>query len=192
MKNMEEYDKYFFENQEFENILQYNSFSGSGLYDQAYLNARNNLIFSGEQYSSAAVGLTGIYSNNNEDWKEVGSQEIDVTDYLNPKKMYEMILDHPIIAVVQVILTIVSALGGIGMIFKISKLFSRYFNCSPTVLIMHNNRRTKTMRIKSRREKIQHSETESDIDSDIYSEDTDIGMELKKRVNYEPLSPYSS
>ena len=38
-----------------------------------------------------------------------------MTDYLNPKKMYEMILDHPIMAFVQVVLTILSAIGGIGM-----------------------------------------------------------------------------
>ena len=150
------------------------------------------MIFSGEQYSSAAVGLTGIYSNNNQDWKEVGSQEIDQTDYLNPNKMYEMILDQPIMAIVQVILTIFSAIGGIGVIFQISKHISRNFNCSPTLVIMQNNRKNRNMRIKSRREKIQHSETESDIDSDIYSEDTDIGMELKKRVYYEPPPPYSS
>ena len=38
-----------------------------------------------------------------------------MTDYLNPKKMYEMILDQPIMAIVQVVLTILSAIGGIGM-----------------------------------------------------------------------------
>ena len=106
-----------------------------------------------------------------------------------------MILDHPLIAVVQVVLTILSALGGIGMIFKISKyVFSKALNFSPTVVIMNNNRKIKNMRIKKRRENIQKSDTESDIDTETDSDDyeSDIEIQLKKRIFSEAPPPYSS
>ena len=181
---------YYSENHEFDSILSYDSFANSGIYDEAYLNARNNLIFSGEQYVSADSGLTGTFTNNNENWKEVASQDIDVTDYLNPKKLYEMILDHPIMAIVQVILTILSAIGGVGMIFNLSKhIFSNTLRCSPTFVIMKNSQRI--ARIKNRRQKILRSDTESEYnDTDEY--DTDDEVHLKKRIINEPPPPYSS
>ena len=189
IKNIEEYERYYSKNHEFDSILSYDSFANSGIYDEAYLNARNNLIFSGEQYSSADFGLTGSFSNNNENWKEVASQGIDFTDYINPKKLYDMILDHPIMAVVRVILTVLSAIGGVATIFNLTKhIFSNTLRCSPTFVIMKNSNRIE--RVRNRRQKILRSDTESEYnDTDDY--ETDDEVHLKKRIISEAPPPYS-
>ena len=96
-----------------------------------------------------------------------------------------MILDHPIMAIVQVILTILSAIGGVGMIFNLSKhIFSNTLRCSPTFVIMKNSQRI--VRIKNRRQKILRSDTESEYN------DTDDEVHLKKRIINEAPPPYSS
>ena len=187
--NIEEYERYIYSNNhEFESILSYDSFANSGIYDQAYLNARNKLIFSGEQYVSGATGLTGSFTNNNENWKEVASQDIDFTDYINPKKLYDMILDHPIMAVVRVILTILSAIGGVGMIFNLTKhIFT--LRCSPTFVIMKNSKRIE--RVRNRRKKIMMSDTESEYE-DTNEDESDNEIHLKKRIISEAPPPYTS
>ena len=191
IKNIEEYERYIYSNNhEFESILSYDSFANSGIYDQAYLNARNKLIFSGEQYVSGVTGLTGSFTNNNENWKEVASQDIDFTDYINPKKLYDMILDHPIMAVVRVILTILSAIGGVGMIFNLTKhIFNNTLRCSPTFVIMKNSKRIE--RVRNRRKKIMMSDTESEYE-DTNEDESDNEIHLKKRIISEAPPPYTS
>ena len=162
----------------------------SFFYDQVYLNARNKLIFSGEQYVSGVTGLTGSFTNNNENWKEVASQDIDFTDYINPKKLYDMILDHPIMAVVRVILTILSAIGGVGMIFNLTKhIFNNTLRCSPTFVIMKNSKRIE--RVRNRRKKIMMSDTESEYE-DTNEDESDNEIHLKKRIISEAPPPYTS
>ena len=187
---MKEYERYYTENHEFDTILSYDSFANSGIYDEAYLDARNNLIFSGEQYVSGVTGLSGSFTNNNGNWKEIASQDIDFTDYINPKKLYDMILDHPIMAVVRVILTVLSAIGGVATIFNLTKhIFSNTLRCSPTFVIMKNSQRIE--RVRNRRQKILRSDTESEY-NDTDESETDDEVYLKKRIISDAPPPYSS
>ena len=100
-----------------------------------------------------------------------------------------MILDHPIMAVVRVILTILSAIGGVGMLFNISRhFFSNTLRCSQTFVIMKDSERIE--RVRNRRQKIM-SDTESEYnDTDEY--ETDDEVHLKKRIINEAPPPYSS
>ena len=120
---------------------------------------------------------------------EIASQDIDFTDYINPKKLYDMILDHPIMAVVRVILTVLSAIGGVATIFNLTKhIFSNTLRCSPTFVIMKNSNRIE--RVRNRRQKILRSDTESEYnDTDDY--ETDDEVHLKKRIISEAPPPYS-
>ena len=141
-------------------------------------------------YVSGVTGLTGSFTNNNENWKEVASQDIDFTDYINPKKLYDMILDHPIMAVVRVILTILSAIGGVGMIFNLTKhIFNNSLRCSPTFVIMKNSKRIE--RVRNRRKKIMMSDTESEYE-DTNEDESDNEIHLKKRIISEAPPPYTS
>ena len=101
-----------------------------------------------------------------------------------------MILDHPIIAVVRVILTVLSAIGGVGMIFNLTKhIFSNTLRCSPTFVIMKNSQRIE--RVRNRRQKILRSDTESEY-NDTDESETDDEVYLKKRIISDAPPPYSS
>ena len=94
-----------------------------------------------------------------------------------------------IMTVVRVILTILSAIGGVGMLFNISRhIFSNTLRCSQTFVIMKNIERIE--RVRNRRQKIM-SDTESEYnDTDEY--ETDDEVHLKKRIINEAPPPYSS
>ena len=106
-----------------------------------------------------------------------------------------MILDHPIMAVVRVILTVLSAIGGVATIFNLTKhIFSNTLRCSPTFVIMKNSQRIE--RVRNRRQKILRSDTESEYNDTDESEtdesETDDEVYLKKRIISDAPPPYSS
>ena len=101
-----------------------------------------------------------------------------------------MILDHPIMAVVRVILTILSAIGGVGMIFNLTKhIFNNTLRCSQTFVIMKNSKRIE--RVRNRRKKIMMSDTESEYE-DTNEDESDNEIHLKKRIISEAPPPYTS
>ena len=59
----------FLEVFQFPNLQNYVSFEPSGIYDAAFLAARNSYIFSREKYRSAQVGITNTITNYANKWK---------------------------------------------------------------------------------------------------------------------------
>ena len=63
--SLKHYIQYFLDGFSFPNLLDYVSFSVSGLYDKAMLQARNNYILQGEKYWSAQIGIVNTFTQNN-------------------------------------------------------------------------------------------------------------------------------
>ena len=114
-----DYVGYFLDEFQFTNLFDFISFGLSGIYDRAFLAARNRYIFSGERYRSAQVGITNAITNNNRNWKQAADQQLDFIDYISAEKLLDIIIGNIYLQWIYYALQICGYIGGVTFLGSI-------------------------------------------------------------------------
>ena len=142
--SLKHYIQYFLDGFSFPNLLDYVSFSVSGLYDKAMLQARNNYILQGEKYWSAQIGIVNTFTQNNKNWKKIADHEIDLLNYISTEEIMEIIVGNIYLQWIYFLLQICGYCGGIAFLCHIlyvsckKKVNCPYFTLTHRLLIQGN------------------------------------------------------
>ena len=117
--SLKHYIQYFLDGFSFPNLLDYVSFSVSGLYDKAMLQARNNYILQGEKYWSAQIGIVNTFTQNNKNWKKIADHEIDLLNYISTEEIMEIIVGNIYLQWIYFLLQICGYCGGVAFLCHI-------------------------------------------------------------------------
>ena len=130
-----DYVRYFLDEYQFSNLLDFISFGLSGIYDRAFLAARNSYIFSGERYRSAQVGITNAITHNNRNWKQAADQQLDFMDYISPEELMELILGNKYLQWIYFLLQICGYIGGVTFLGSILLASCKKKIACPTITL---------------------------------------------------------
>ena len=101
---------------QFKDWININSFSDSGVYDEEYLARRNSYIFEGEIYEAIQTGIRRSFVNN-EDWKAVATDTLDILGLLNHEELILNIFGGHWLLMIDDILKYLSYLSGLHLVY---------------------------------------------------------------------------
>ena len=175
-----DYVGYFLDYFKFPNILDYMSFGLSGIYDTAFLAARNNYIFSGEKYRSAQVGITNAITHNNRKWKDAANQNLQLTDYISPEKLMNLIVGNIYLQWIYFLLQICGYVGGVAFLSHILFASCKDRIKCPSITLKTFKTVTNVETIKTRR--VSSNVLEWDDNADTDEEAPTVVMEENERI----------
>ena len=190
--NLQDYVGYFLENFQFHDLLNYISFGHSGIYDAAFLTARNSYIFSGERYRSAQLGITNAITDNNRKWKQAANQDIDLSEYISPDQLLDIIVGNFYLQWIYFVLQICGYIGGFAFLTQIL-----YANCKeriscPSITVKNSRTVNNVGTIKTRmlaNDLLQ--QTDEDTDEDEFLGIQDCKIRCRKMPSLDPPPPYN-
>ena len=175
-----DYVGYFLDYFKFPNILDYMSFGLSGIYDTAFLAARNSYIFSGEKYRSAQVGITNLLTDNNRKWKDAANQNLQLTDYISPEQLMNLIVGNIYLQWIYFLLQICGYVGGVAFLSHILFASCKDRITCPSITLKTFKTVTKVETIKTRR--VSSDVLEWDDNADTDEEAPTVVMEENERI----------
>ena len=191
---LKNYVGYFLDEYQFTNLFDFTSFGLSGIYDSAFLAARNAYIFSGEKYRSAQTGILNALTHNNKNWKDAANQHLNLIEYISSEQLLDLIVGNIYIQWIYSVLKFFGCIGGVCFLSDILVSSCKKRIACPSITLK-TFKHVKTVNNVQRivpKKVLEWSDEDTDEEAEIILDEKNECKNRKQRTNFDSPPPYDA